>query len=142
MGNAAIVTGVFAADLASPDSRDPDSGDTALLHAAQPGQADMVQQLLDARATVDHTNRAGLTALGLAAIAGHGNVAATLGRNDAFRLFSHASSPLDNPGQLLRYNQTERALEVAHGKDARATQPAFAALATAATTDGQASPGQ
>lgn len=125
MGNVDIVRSVLAADLASPHSSDPHSGDTALMHAAQHGKAAMVQYLLDAQATVDQTNNDGLTALGLATIARQSQVISTLSRNDAITLSSYDNTRQYTFEQQLRINQAEQALYEVGGRGVRAGQPAL-----------------
>lgn len=134
MGNVDIVRSVLAAGLASPDSSNPDSGDTALMHAAQYGKADMVKYLLDARATVDQTNNDCLTALGLARIAGQSQAVHILEQNGAFSLFSCDTTRQCTPEQQMRINQAERALYSIRYRSTGATRPAFM---SPATSDGQ-----
>lgn len=125
IGDVGIVGSVLAAGLASPDSSDPHSGDTALLHAAQHGKAAMVQYLLDARATADHTNNDCLTAMGLATIAGQSQVVSTLERNGRCCLSSRDGNRQYTFEQELRIQQAEVALHNAMRKNQNATKPAF-----------------
>lgn len=125
IGDVGIVGSVLSAGLASPDSSDPHSGDTALLHAAQHGKAAMVQYLLDARATADHTNNDCLTAMGLATIAGQSQVVSTLERNGRCCLSSRDGNRQYTFEQELRIQQEEVALHNAMRKNQNATKPAF-----------------
>lgn len=133
MGNAGIVASVLAASPASPDSSDPDTGDTALMHAAQHEQAGMVQHLLDARATVDQTNHDCLTALGLARIAGQSQVADILNRNGAFSVFSCDTTRQYTPEQQMRINRAARAIDMTAYRGVSATQPGFTPQAASDT---------
>lgn len=135
MGDIGIVGSVLAADLANPDSSDPHNGDTALLHAAQHGKAAMVQYLLDARATADHTNNDCLTALGLATIAGQSHVISTLKRNGHDCLASRDWKRQYTFEQELRIQQSEMALHNVSRRNPSAIQPAFVSRPTSDTHD-------
>lgn len=66
-GDAERVRQLFAQGL-TPDSEEPENGHRALHQAAQAGQLDIIEILLDAGATVDARDRAGMTALMWAAM--------------------------------------------------------------------------
>jgi ankyrin repeat protein len=135
IGDDGIVGSVLAAGLASPDSSDPRSGDTALMHAAQHGNADMVQYLLDARATADQANNDCLTALGVATIAGQSQVVSTLMKNGFFPLSSRDHNRQYTLEQELRIQQADLALDNALRRDKGATKPAFVPRTTSDTHD-------
>jgi len=135
IGDVGIVGGVLAAGLASPDSSDPHSGDTALLHAAQHGKAAVVQYLLDARATADHTNNNCLTALGLATIAGQSLVVSTLERTGRDCLYSRDCNRQYTFEQELRIQQAVVALNNVSRRNPSATEPAFVPRPTSDTHD-------
>nr|WP_217344986.1 ankyrin repeat domain-containing protein [Noviherbaspirillum sp. L7-7A]MBV0879195.1 ankyrin repeat domain-containing protein [Noviherbaspirillum sp. L7-7A] len=128
MGNIDIVRGVLDAGLASADSTDPESGDTALMHAAQYGRADVAQHLLDARANVDQVNNDCLTALGVAEIAGESKAIDILRRNNAYTLFSLDNTRQYTPEQLERIHRADRALYDEQGGRLRATRPTLMPL--------------
>lgn len=125
IGNVAIVKGVLDAGLAGPDSSDPISGDTAMMHAAQHGQADTVRYLLAARATADQINGNCLTALGLATIARQSNITDVLARDLGYTLSNVDYSRQYTPDQQERIYQAEQALCDAEGRGMTATRPTF-----------------